>query len=157
MRMRTCFSSFLHFLLNIKFYVISHLGGKTIGVRALIIKEDEVLLVKHTYAKGWYTVGGGVERKETPLEAIKRELMEEVGVKLNGAPQLFGTYYNDFQKRDDYVILYLVKSFTLYPVNSPEIESWAWYKVQQLPEDTSPATKRRIEELIGKREISDRW
>lgn len=155
--MKKWFSYLLHSLSDIRFTIISLLGGKTVGVRALVIKEGKILLVKHTYAEGWYTIGGGIEKGETPLEAIKRELMEEVGLQLEEVPQLFGVYYNDFQKRGDYVILYLVKSFTMHTTNSLEIERWAWYPLQDLPRDITPATRRRIEEFIGKRAISSKW
>ncbi len=156
--MKHFFLSLLHRFWNIKFYLIYFLGGKNIDVRALVIKEDAVLLVKHTYAKGWwYAIGGSVERKEAPSEAIKRELMEEVGVKLEEAPQLFAIYHYTFKKRDDYVILYIVRSFTMFPANSLEIESSSWFKLHELPVDISPATRRRIEEFAGLREISNQW
>jgi 8-oxo-dGTP pyrophosphatase MutT (NUDIX family) len=66
---------------------------KTLGARALIIKDGQILLVQHTYSKGWYTVGGGVEKNESPLEALKRELYEEVGIKPTAPPKLFAVYH----------------------------------------------------------------
>ena len=33
----------------------------TVGVRAVLVDGDKVLLVKHTYTPGWQFPGGGVE------------------------------------------------------------------------------------------------
>ena len=52
----------------------------TLGVRAIIENEaGEVLLVRHTYTKGLFFPGGGIERGETAGEALERELQEEAG------------------------------------------------------------------------------
>lgn len=54
-------------------------------VRAVVFNErGEVLLVRpHGYRDGeWTFAGGGVEDGESPIEAIRRELAEELGVGL---------------------------------------------------------------------------
>ncbi len=54
-----------------------------VGAYGLIIKDGSVALIKK--ARGGYTglldlPGGGIEHNETPVDALKRELMEEAGV-----------------------------------------------------------------------------
>ena len=54
-----------------------------VGSYGFIIKDDKVALIKK--ARGGYTglldiPGGGIEHYETPIDALKRELMEEAGV-----------------------------------------------------------------------------
>lgn len=54
-------------------------------VRAVVLNEHgEVLLVRpHGYREGrWTLAGGGVEEGESPVEAMRRELAEELGVGL---------------------------------------------------------------------------
>src|SRR5262249_15283506 len=126
-------------------------------VRILLMRDDQVLLVKHTYQKGWYTIGGGVEHKEPPRIAIERELQEEVGVTLLSPPELFAVYYSHYEKRDDYIIFYIGRSFTQQPVYSPEIAESQWFPLEQLPEDATPATRRRIDEYLGQRKVTDLW
>ncbi len=55
------------------------------------------------------------------MEAVMRELYEEVGVICTTKPILFNVYINNREKRDDYVILYVVKDFSQEEVNSLEI------------------------------------
>jgi len=47
--------------------------GKTLGVRGIVIDErGRVLLIEHTYVKGWHLPGGGVESRETAEHAAVR-------------------------------------------------------------------------------------
>lgn len=50
--------------------------------------EGEVLLQKRTanykrFPRGWTLMGGKIESGEEPIEAVKRELKEELGIALN--------------------------------------------------------------------------
>ncbi|MEY4731880.1 MAG: hypothetical protein RL681_826, partial [Candidatus Parcubacteria bacterium] len=50
---------------------------------AIIIKEGKILLVRRSenpYKGEWDFVGGFLEENETPIEALKREVREELGV-----------------------------------------------------------------------------
>ena len=63
----------------------------TLGARAIVENDrGEVCFVRHTYMRGWYLPGGGIERAETALKAITRELEEEAGVKLTGHADIVG-------------------------------------------------------------------
>ena len=145
---------FYHFLKNA---VLSLLVKKTIGVRMLLIDQGKILLVKHTYQSGWYTIGGGVDRGETPRQAMERELKEEVGATLTAPLELFSVYYTRKEKRDDYVIFYIGHGCIQEPCSSPEIADKQWFDINQLPEDISPATRRRIKEYFESIEVSDTW
>lgn len=146
-----------HILWKIKNFVLSCLPLRTIGARALVLQNDKVLLVKHSYTPGWYTIGGGVKRGETPVQAVQRELFEEVGIKCLEEPRLFNVYHNSREKRDDYIVFYLIENFAKEKVSSAEILEEQWFELHNLPVDISPATQRRIEEYRGARGASGRW
>ena len=97
------------------------LGIRTVGARALVVNNDQALLIRHTYQKGWYTIGGAVEKNESMRDAILRELLEEVGLTPLEEPELFGVYHSNSEKRDDYVAFYIVKKFEMKESYSPEV------------------------------------
>lgn len=145
------------YLGQLKSVLISFFVKKTVGARALVIKDGKVLLIKHSYAPGWYTIGGAVDKGETPIVAVQRELDEEVGIQCLTPPKLFSVYLNLREKRDDYVILYLIENFSKQQINSIEVAEEKWFKLDELPHDISPATLRRIEEFRGIRIINEQW
>ena len=126
------------------------LGFKTLGVRAHVLNpEGKVLLVRHTYTAGWYLPGGGVNRGETPREAIARELREETGIRVTGVPELYSVYFHPQERVDDYVVLFRIMGFETEPADSPEIETTGWFAPDALPGDLSPATARRLREIAA--------
>lgn len=56
-----------------------------VGSYGVIIRDRKIALIKKARGgyKGLYDLpGGGIEHDETPLEALTRELMEEIGVSI---------------------------------------------------------------------------
>ncbi|MCQ6560104.1 NUDIX domain-containing protein [Paenibacillus mendelii] len=60
-----------------------HWGNYSIGVGALVVKDEKVLLVRRAQEPGrgyWTNPGGYVEQTELIHETIRREVMEEAGI-----------------------------------------------------------------------------
>lgn len=134
------------------------IGKKTLGVRAIVVSEDQcVLLVKHTYQPGWYLPGGGVKRGESLTEAITRELYEEAGIQLLETPQLFATYVAGKHGALDYPSVFIVHRYQQIPMKSLEISEIQWVALQQLPADVTPATRRRLSEFFEGKAIETAW
>jgi len=132
----------------------------TVGVRALIFDgEGRVFLVKHSYLAGWHLPGGGVETGETLLAALERELREEGNVELTDPPTLHAVYFNRRTSRRDHVALYVVRSFrqTAPPQPNSEIVAHGFFALQELPADTSRATRERIAEVLTGRAPAELW
>jgi 8-oxo-dGTP pyrophosphatase MutT (NUDIX family) len=123
--------------------------GMTLGVRAAVIDRNWVFLVRHTYVPGWHFPGGGIETGETALDALTRELREEAGIELAGAPILAGFYFNRSTSPRDHVVLYVVRDFRVVTEKQPdrEIAEARFFPLDNLPAGTSPATRRRLEEI----------
>jgi 8-oxo-dGTP pyrophosphatase MutT (NUDIX family) len=147
----------LQLLWKIRVFLWSFLSKKTVGARALVIQNDQILLIKHTYLPGWCTIGGGVDQGETGLQALKRELKEEVGIELQEEPSILGFYHKNHKKWDDYIILYVCKKFIRTEAYSREISESKWFPLNNLPFDITPSTQKRIEEYLGNSPLSDTW
>ena len=132
---------------------------RTLGIKAMILDEnkEKVLLVKHTYIDGWFLPGGGVKKFEKPLDALKRELREELGFSFVSG-ELFGVYSNFSESKSDTVIVMTCCGTMSDNINSKEILDYDYFGLTDLPSDISPGTKRRISEYIsGQKQIIGEW
>lgn len=57
--------------------------GAHLGANAIITCKGKLLLEKRRDCDLWGLVGGGVKRRETPLDAIAREIYEELGLRIS--------------------------------------------------------------------------
>ena len=134
--------------------------GMTLGVRALLLKDGEVVLVKHSYVPGWYLPGGGVEAGESLLEALARETEEEADVRLTGPAQLFGIYRNGRLDRRDHVALFVCRDWDALGtgrVPNLEITALGRFPPDALPEEATDATRARIREVLAGEPPSVDW
>ena len=133
--------------------------GLTLGVRGLVTDaEGRVLLVTHTYMPGWYMPGGGVERGETAEAALAREMVEEVGVRLTARPVLASVHSNHKSHRGDHVLIYRVTAWEpCQATQHGEIAAVDWFAPENLPDDVSGGTRRRLEEVFRGAEVSPDW
>lgn len=120
----------------------------TIGVRVILIKDNKVLLVKHTYHESWYLPGGRVNKGETLEQGIRREVQEELGTELNELA-LHGVYNSFSEYKNDHIAIFYCREFSLSGKTDSEIEQYELFDLSHLPDKISPATKRRIEEFAA--------
>lgn len=131
----------------------------TLGVRGVVFDDaGRVFLVRHSYAPGWHFPGGGVEPRETLLEALGRELREEGNIVLTGQPSLHGVFFNARLLRD-HVAVFIVRAFeqTAPRRRDWEIVETGFFPQAHLPDAATPATRRRLAELAGDQPIAERW
>jgi ADP-ribose pyrophosphatase YjhB (NUDIX family) len=134
------------------FYEASHLVLQLIkpmthGVRALMVQDGQVLLVKHTYEDKWFLPGGLVEKGETLDQAIRREAREEVGAELMDLA-LFGVYTNFKNGWHDHITVFLSRDFSLNGQMDHEIEAVDFFPLEELPPNVSEGSKNRIEDFL---------
>lgn len=57
--------------------------GAHLGANAIITCNGKLLLEKRRDSDIWGLIGGGVKKKETELQAIAREVYEELGIRVS--------------------------------------------------------------------------
>ena len=106
-------------------------------------------------------IGGALMRRA--LDALCRELREEASIEIapgpDGAPRLHGVFFNDRASRRDHVLVYVARDVRVLGERAPdrEIAEAGFFPLDQLPEETSPATRARLDEVAGRRAVSGRW
>ena len=122
----------------------------TLGVKVLLIENEAIWLVQHSYQPGWFLPGGGVKRNEDLETAVRREAYEELGAKL-GEIQLFGVYSSNTQYKNDHVVVFFCRNFSVGKADRSEIRAVQQFSLHQLPPDLSSGTRRRIDEYLADR------
>jgi len=127
--------------------------GVSLGVKGLVLTaSDEVFLVRHSYLPGFHLPGGGVDPGESAHDAVARELREEGNLELGSPATLFGVYFNEALDRRDHVLLFVVRDAQQPApprVPNAEILEAGFFHIDRLPAATTPATLRRLDEVIG--------
>lgn len=110
-----------------------------VGVAALILRDDRLLLMKRQGAHGegtWATPGGHLEYGETPEECAIRETAEETGVRLKNVT--FRAITNDvFADRGlHYITIWMqaeVESGDAHLAAPEEASEIGWFALDALP------------------------
>lgn len=134
--------------------------GVTLGAQGVILDaQDRALLIRHTYRPGWHFPGGGVEKDETALDALKRELTEEAGVALETEPALFGIYTNFDHFPGDHILVYIVRGWRqdAVPLPNREISAQGFFALDGLPADIHGPTRLRLLEILSGQPRSQTW
>jgi ADP-ribose pyrophosphatase YjhB (NUDIX family) len=116
----------------------------TLGVFAAITDEDgRILCVLMNYAThAWTTPGGRVELGESPLDALKREVLEESGLDVV-AEELVGVYSKP--KKNDIVLFFRARVVAQNPWQpTDEIVQMGYFSRGNLPEPMGLGARIRI-------------
>ena len=87
------FSSFVRAIFRGVAYVMSlvlRIGSKKDRVRVIVYRDDgDILLVKNRFSRQkWALPGGGVKHNESYEQAVVREVLEEIGLKIHNLQYL---------------------------------------------------------------------
>lgn len=134
-----------------------------VGVGALVIKDETVLLVKRGTPPGaglWALPGGMVKLGETLREAVERETLEETGITIEAGEPAY--VFDVIEKDADGRILYhyvIVDLWCRYENGEPrggdDAADARWIGKDELARlRTSRATSKFLE-LIGFKEVAE--
>ena len=122
------------------------------GAQGMVIDDRaRVLLVRHGHRPGWHFPGGGVEKNETVRETLRRELLEETGVVIEGPAEFVGLYANFKNFPSDHIALFAVRDWSQKTIPEPnmEIAEQGFFAIDALPPGTTSGTRARIAEYFS--------
>ncbi len=107
------------------------------GVKCVLTRDGEVLLVRHTYGREerWELPGGGVKRGEEPAAAARREAREELGVDLDDWRFLGDLFERIDGKRDRLWCFSTELTSGEVDLDRAEIAEARWFDRDRLPRD----------------------
>jgi len=118
-----------------------------VGVRALIVQDRRVLLIRHRSGRTpWGLPGGGVERYERLAEATQREAREETGIAVR-VIALLGMYDSFRDGVSNYIAVFVCAPLgDPRPPRSLEIAEARYFPFDALPATIDHGSRRRIAE-----------
>jgi ADP-ribose pyrophosphatase YjhB (NUDIX family) len=119
---------------------------RTLGVKAVVRRGDDVLLVRHSYARRdqWDIPGGFLRPGEDPRVALFRELEEELGIRPQEATLIAETPSRNDHKRE---ILRVFAVDVEDPTTRPspaELAEVGWFHHRALPAGATGHARRMV-------------
>ena len=121
----------------------------TVTAGAIIFSESgQILLLKHRFraGSGWGLPGGFIEAGEQPLDALRRELREELGLEVDGV-EIFTA--RSFRKPKQVEVLFRARAGGSLMPRTIEVERAEWFSLDALPQGL-PRDQRRLVEQAAK-------
>ncbi|HEX7483914.1 MAG TPA: NUDIX domain-containing protein [Candidatus Saccharimonadales bacterium] len=111
-------------------------------------KHGELLLVRNWGGKPqWGLPGGGVDRGESSLQAARRELYEEIGIRIpHNRFNFVGTFTHQYVA-PIYEVTIDASIVPKKPHNPREIVALDWFALDSLPSNLSPLTMLVLKSL----------
>jgi len=106
----------------------------TVTAGAVIFNDKrEVLLLKHRFraGSGWGLPGGFMEQGEQPIDTLRRELREEIGLEVDDV-QVFAA--RSFRKPKQVEVLFRARANADVKSQTIEVERAEWFALDSLPE-----------------------
>jgi len=126
--------------------------SKTIQVAAAVIFDDKGRIflakrLKNAHQGGlWEFPGGKIEADEVPVDALKRELAEELGIEVVSAEPFISIAF-DYPDKAVVLDVFTVSEFQGEPWGR-EGQQTSWFELQQLATLDFPAANLKILEKL---------
>ena len=132
---------------------------RTRGVKVMLFNAaGDLLLIRNSYGRSDLFVlpGGGVRPWEEPATAAKREVKEELGLDV-ATLTLRSRHSSSAEGKRDEIHLFEAVTHGSPKADNFEVLEICFASPQDLPETTSDATRRRVDEYLGRRIPDGSW
>jgi ADP-ribose pyrophosphatase YjhB (NUDIX family) len=146
-------------LFRLRRAILKHLRLRTRGVKAMLFDDSgRILLIRNSYGRSdlWVLPGGGIRPWESPEQAVRREVKEEVGCGIDGLA-FVSRHASRAEGKRDMIHLFRGRAVGEPRADGLELEAAAFFPLDALPATLSDATRRRIEEHVGRRAADGGW
>jgi ADP-ribose pyrophosphatase YjhB (NUDIX family) len=114
----------------------------TFGVQCVIQHGEAILLIRNTYGrKRWTFPGGRMARGETAENAIRREVLEEVGLHLDHLQNIGAIESTADYKKDRVEVFTGISQNQQVIIDIAEILEARWFHPRHLPPLSPSATR----------------
>lgn len=117
----------------------------------ILNQEEKILLVKPSYYEFWHLPGGFVDEGESPLEAVSREIFEEINLVLK-PKRLMIVDYNSGDNHKKEVIVFVFDFgnieqifFEGLTVDNTEIIDYGFFTKEEAIKLVGPARSKRLQ------------
>ncbi len=117
----------------------------TVTAGAVIFNDQrQVLLLKHRFraGSGWGLPGGFLERGEQPIDALRRELREEIGLEVDDV-EVFAV--RSFARPKQVEVLFRAHANAPVKPVTIEVERAEWFALDSLPQGLPRDQQRYVE------------
>ncbi len=125
------------------------------GVRALIYFKNKLLILKRSEIDGdnsglWDLPGGAIENNEDVFTAIKREVLEETGIKSSAISikDLHGLFLGKLNGKKLSILFFSCKSKTQKVKLSPEHSEYLWIDPKKISTYKPGITIKAIRQFL---------
>lgn len=119
----------------------------TASVGAVIVNsKGEILLLNHVLrpGSGWGIPGGFIGFGEQPEEAIKREILEEINLKISDI-RLFQTRIINRHLE----LIFAARAVENGEVQSLEIKQIGWFHIDEIPKEMNRSQREDVKKLLS--------
>jgi len=120
------------------------------GTLCLVLDgEDRVLLLRHRFRgdRPWGLPGGWLEKGESPMRGMRRELREELGLDLDPA-DLELAWAAGRSGRSHIEVYFRTRVARVDPPPCPEFTDWDWFGVDDLPSGMHEDHRRIVRAIM---------
>jgi ADP-ribose pyrophosphatase YjhB (NUDIX family) len=132
---------------------------RTRGVKVMPFSASgEILLIRNSYGRADLFVlpGGGIRPFEDPEKAARREIREELGCDL-AELTFVSTHYSKAEGKRDTIFLFQATILGEPTPDRREVTEARFFRLTELPQNLSAASRRRIAEHVGASIADGNW